>query len=840
MSQSIALKPERHQPNWLRRLRRFLLWFFAILLVLTLILVGFASWFVMHTLPQTSGSIQINGLQKSTTVQRDQWGVPYISATTMHDLLFTQGYVTSQDRLFQMELSRHIAQGRIAEMFGAGPSNSLLQSDKILRALNFYAGAQAEWNGIDAEKKAELQAYADGVNAYISTHKNSLPLEFTFLGVTPAAWTPIDSLAYGRVIAFSLDNTWDTKYLRSRLLTTLGAQATDQILPPYPDTNPTFLSPKSTQPSVTTTLPATQSHVQQPLPDITETIQGMAIIQQLIGDTTEALGSNSWVVDGTKTTTGKPLLANDPHLAISEPGTWYEVELRTPHLHVVGFALPGIPWVIIGHNDHIAWGLTNVGADNADLYIETLDPQHHPGEYLYQGKWLSLQERKEVFRLRGSSTTQTLTIASTIHGPIISSLDAQLNNQQVIALKWTALQSDYQFSGFFQLPMATNWEQFVAAISNISISQNFMYADTAGNIGYHMSGLLPLRSMDNHLVPVDGSTDAHEWQGYVPQSEMPSAYDPPSHILVTANNRIVASNAPVYVTTTWDYGYRAKRISDLLTTEQQLSVADFQRIQADVYSIPAAQIAPFLVSAGQQAGGDAALAAHLLSGWDYKIASESVAASIYEVSAGLLVHKFLQPVLGNDLYTLYQGNTSSSARYTMLIDLLKDPVSPFVKGQTLEQSMGQRDQLIVSALTDAVRFLRQEFGDDTNQWTWGTLHQAHFQHPLATVWPLNYIFDVAPVARPGDNTTINVGGSGGFSALTPEYGQHSVSSMREIVDLSDLDRSLWMLPVGQSGQPYSAHYNDLLPLWQDGRYQSMPFSPRAIATATLDTLQCNP
>jgi penicillin G amidase len=815
-----------------------------IVLILLLGLTGTgAVVFAGRTLPTTSGSIQVKGLEQTTYVLRDGYGVPHITAANLHDVLFAEGYVTAQDRLFEMEFNRRVAEGRLAEMFGPGDDDSLIDADEFLRTLNLYASAQAELQVLDSRTSLELQAYTDGVNAFISSHQNSLPLEFSILGITPKPWAPVDSLAYGRVVALSLDNTWYTKYTRAMIASKVGPAVAADLYPAYPAADPTLLSangsaaPLVNAPPGVINLPASAASTANQAgaftPLATNLLRGAAVVHSLLGDISDSLGSNNWVVDGSRTVTGAPLLANDPHLGISMPSIWYEVALRGGGLDVIGFTFPGEPGVIIGHNNMIAWGVTNVGADDTDLYLEKLDPVNHPGMYEYDGQWVPLTSHQEVIRVRGG-TSVTITVNDTQDGPLLNAVQTDLKHYTAIALKWTALQPGYSFAGFFQLDFALNWQEFQAAIADISISQNFIYADAAGNIGYLMSGLLPIRPADNDILPVDGSNSLHEWQGYVPASSMPLLYDPPTHVIVTANNQIVPTSYPSYVTTNWDQGYRARRILDLVMAKPKLSVADYERIQADVLSVPATIITPFLITAGAASTGDAATAASLLRGWDGTMSRQSVAASIYEVASGYLLREILEPLLGKKLYAMYCANYSSSGLFSLLISLLTAPTPPFVT------DAGARNTLIVQALGDAMKALRSDFGSDTANWQWGRLHQASFQHPLATITPLNLIFGTSPLDRPGGDVTVSVGGDGDFALDPPSYAQQTVSSMREIIDLGNFDNSLWVTTTGESGQPFSAHYSDLIPLWNQNRYQPMAYTATAEAKAAADVLELTP
>jgi penicillin amidase len=815
---------------------------------------GAATIFVQRTLPLTSGTLAAPGLSAAVTVIRDRWGVPHITATTEHDLAFAQGYVTAQDRLFQMEVNRRVAEGRLAEIFGRGPDDGVLNLDRLTRTLDLFAAAEGELAATDAAVRATLTAYADGVNAFIRAHRDRLPLEFTILGFAPEPWRPVDTLAFGRVEALTLDSTWQTKYSRALLLGHgLDAATVSALFPSYPLTNPALLTAHGTAAPLERQ-PGQGGVSQRSMPDPGPAATRLAfarlaaappradaLARTLLGGIADALGSNDWVVDGTRTASGKPLLANDPHLGISEPAIWYEVALRSPQTDVIGFSFPGTPGVIIGHNRDIAWGVTNVGADNADLYMETLDPSGHPGQYEYLGAWLPLATRQESVRVRGEARPLTFSVRSTQHGPLLNDAVSDLTGYATpVALKWTALQPGYQFAGFFQLDQATGWASFQAALQHVSISQNFVYADANGNIGYQMSGLLPIRSAANDTLPVAGDVADHEWQGYVPFSQMPSLFDPPTHVIATANNQIVPDSFPAYVASNWDAGFRARRIVDQLAGATGLTASDYAALQNDVYAIPAATLAPIYATAAAAAGADGAVAAKMLGAWDDRMTRDSAAAALYEVTTGMLARDLLEPVTGKRLYPVYRANLEPSNMQLVVMNLLAVPRAPFFGASTDAQAAAARAAVVTRALKEALASLRAALGSDPTRWRWGALHQAHFAHPLASVAPLNLAFDIAPVERPGDSVTVDVGGAGGFSADPASYGQHTIPSMREIVDLSDFDRSLWVIPAGESGQPYSPHYADLLPLWDQGRYEAMAYSAAATARVATDVLTLTP
>ena len=837
------------------------LWLGGVMVIASL--SGTLLWLIQRTLPQTAGVLTLAGLEDTVSVSRDQWGVPSIIASTLHDVAFAQGYITAQDRLFQMALHRQIAQGRLAEMFGSGPHNQLVESDRYLRTLNLYRLAVAEWAITDPRSKLELQAYADGVNAFIMTHKRRLPLEFLLLGVTMEPWQPIDSLAYGRVLALSLMGNWRLAYVRAMLQEKLGETRVGQLFPPYPSENPSLLT-DTEDPSVHASAVAIPPTVEvntlesgQPAADSSWSSRllqafslhpsGISVVQALLDPPAGALGSNAWVVDGTRTVTGKPLLASDPHLGISMPAIWYQIALRGGELDVIGYSLPGIPGVMIGRNAHLSWGISYAEADVTTLYRETLDPVAHPGHYLYAGQWLPLDTREEIIRVKGKKKTLSFTVLSTKHGPLLNESAPDLKSYAPLAMRWTALEPIYTSTGFFQLNFARNWSQFREALRTVSLNMNFVYADSKGNIGYCMSGMIPLRSGESGLLPVDGSSGDHEWTGYVPSERMPTLFNPSTHLIVTANHRVIPSDDAFHITHTWDPGYRARRIGELLNNVPRLGVTDYQRIQADVYSIPASLQTPYFVRAGRAHGGDAALAAQLLQSWDYHLSSESVAAAVYEVITSIFLRETLEPLLGKDLYNLYARIYFACWRQVLLSQLLSNPVDDFfgehnhsAVGNHADDLSARRDAALAHAMQSAIGELRATLGADSARWQWGTLHKADFAHPMAGQGPLHLLFGLKPLARPGDSVTVNVGGAEGFALDPPKYEQIAVASMRMIVDLADWDHSLWTLTTGQSGQPFSRHYHDQVARWDQNLYQPMKCSAPLADTKRVRFLSLRP
>jgi len=840
MTASSPTPQRRRAPRWVR-----ILGFLAAILVTLVAILSIAATLVIRgALPQTRGDLAISTAHGTITVTRDTYGVPHIAATDAHDAYLAQGYVTAQDRLWQMDFNRRVAAGRLSEILG--PSTAA--TDKYLRTLGLTRSAVGDIANLKPALRDELTAYTEGVNAFIDTHKDSLPLEFRILGYTPETWTNVDSLSYGKVISLSLDGTFNTKLARMDVLAQAGPQAAAQLFPAYPNDNPTLLDgtgnnviPLGT--SETTYNPKAASALfnltpiqQSALGHLPTAAQDAAQwIRQQLGNLASVEGSNDWVVSGAHTTTGKPIVANDPHLGINYPSIWYEVALKTDTIDEVGFSFPGIPGIIIGHNAYIAWGVTNGQVDNTDLYIEKLSSDGT--QYLYDGKMLPIVTRTETIKVKGAAD-QTLLVQSTQHGPILNSISGQLKDHPEIApisLKWTALQPEYSFAGFFELGMAQNIDQFQAAIRDISISQNFVFADTQGNIGYRLSGWVPIRLVGNGLLPVDGTTSANEWTGQVAFDKMPHVLNPSSGIILTANNRLVSADYPYYITNDWDIGYRAHRIEQLLTAKPVLSPDDIAAIQNDIHSLPAEQIVPaYLQAAQNDSSKGAATASKLFTGWNFELTRDSAAAAMYAVTTSYFIQDAVKSAIHGTTYTDWLNNEYGISQLLLGRNLVTNPQAPLLDGTSA------RDAAVVKAENEAFDYLSKFFKTgDTSQWHWGTLHQAHFDHPLAAaVDALRLVFPNQSVGRPGDVSTVNVGGDGGF--VGNDYSQASLPSMREIIDLGNFDQSRFITTTGESGQSFAAHNFDMLPLWDQGKYQPMWFTAAAVSANTQDVLTIHP
>ena len=782
----------------LARVGRILGWLVVAIVVLVLVVAaGAYSLLVRRPFPVVNGSLQVAGLSDRVEIYRDRWGVPHIYARDMEDLYFAQGYVHAQDRLWQMDFNRRVGHGRLSEVLG----ETTLETDRFLRTLGLARAAAADLALADEETLRTLRAYAEGVNAFIEGHRGNLPLEFRILGYTPEPWEPLDSLVWGKVMAWDLGGNWSHELFRARLIQALGQQRAQELLPPYPEDGPFIIPPEA------------KSYAGLGKPSL----EGYEAIKRVIGlgeGLTPAVGSNNWVVDGTKSVTGKPLLANDPHLSIQMPSIWYEVGLHGPEFNAVGASFPGVPGIIIGHNDHIAWGVTNVGPDVQDLYIEKVNPDNNY-QVEFQGQWKDVQVVHEEIDVKGRARPVELEVRITQHGPIMNDVVDGL--EQTLALKWTATsEPNHIFRSVALLNRARNWEEFREALKYWSApSQNFVYADTEGNIGYQMPGLIPIRAGGMGLVPVPGWTGEYEWTGFIPFEELPSVYNPPTHFIVTANNKVVPDDYRYFISAEWAPGYRARRITQLLTAQDKLSADDFRDIQADVYTLPAEVWVPRLLAL-QLDGWLEKQALAELKNWDLRSTPDSTGAAIYHAFTLKLVENTFRDELGDELFEDYLG--ASGWHHLALERMAEDPTNPWFDDVNTPQAE-TLDDILAQSFTDGVDLLGNRFGDAPGQWTWGRLHKAVFNHKLGVVKPLDLIFNSRPLAVPGYGYTVF---NTGYSFGDP-FETRTVPSYRQIIDLGTLANSRSQHTTGQSGLAFHKHYADMIAGWRDVEHHPMLF-----------------
>ncbi|HJP91054.1 MAG TPA: penicillin acylase family protein [Pyrinomonadaceae bacterium] len=798
-------------------MRRLLVLFLALVCLATVPNAG-------HTTSQQH-AVEIKGIKDRITIRRDDRGIPYVEAQNDEDLYFGQGYATAADRLWQMDLFRRTARGELAEILGAGPNNFVLEQDKLHRTYGFAQTAEAEAANASPRARALLEAYARGVNAYAaSLDAKSMPPEFQILQYSFRPWTPADSLVVIKIFFEALSDTWRLDLMR-QALSVLPAEKRAELLPEISPIDVIVVGKDTQSRSTSARL--------QPRPLSNEALAKLAHNQAVavaaldrIGFYADALAaSNNWVVSGKRTVSGKPLLSNDPHLSPTAPSIWYMVHLSAPGVRVAGITAAGLPGVVIGHNDHIAWGFTNVGPDVQDVYLEKFDPDNAK-RYQTPSGWQDVVVRREEIRVRkGFTSSETDVVVHEVtvtrHGPIIFEGDGKR-----YALQWTALDPTKNNAGFqFLLNLARNWQEFNTALESFRApAQNIVYADIDGHIGYHAAGVVPIRKSGDGSVPYDGSTDAGEWTSYIPISKLPNLFDPPSGIIVTANQRIVGTDYPYFLTHSWAQPYRARRIFDLLNEKPKLGADDFRRIDGDVYSIAGMLFTREAVKLlrPKLTPADEKLRATLdaFEKWDGRVNAESAVAPIASQMRLAFRSKILTAALGPDLVKNYQWSNFD----TTLDRVLKDQPAAW-----LPKEFSSYADLLRACYDEAISNLTKRLGTDQTKWTWGELAKARFPHPLSSAPLIGAQFTIPPFPQNGTGgslgATVNVGAS---------------VSMRFIADTSDWDKTQQGIALGESGLPKSPYWSDQLADWRAVTPREFPFTAEAVAKATKDTLVLEP
>lgn len=820
----------------LRKLGKIVLWIILVLLVLILIfLVGFRL-VASRSFPRIDGEVTLQGLDAPVEIYRDPSGVPHIYATTSHDLFFAEGYVHAQDRFYQMDFWRHLGSARLSEMFGSGQ----VDTDKFLRTLGWARIVEEELKTADPTSLEILQSYADGVNAYLADHQgSSLSLEYAILKLTnssyrPEPWTPLNTLTWSKAMAFDLGGNMDSEITRAVLLKTLTPEQLAEIVPPYPSDMPVILpsfTPNASSPSLPQVTSTQVDSIQAVLPLLTGLQDRLATLPAVLGNRSSGIGSNNWVISGELTTTGKPFLANDPHLAAQMPAIWYEVGLHCVEkgeacpYDVTGFSFAGAPGVIIGHNDRIVWGFTNVGPDVQDLYIEKINPDN-PNQYEVNGTWQDMQLVQETIQVAGGDPVD-LTVRYTRHGPIISDtyLDPDFRDQvgidlpenYAISLRWTALEPWYAFRAIWKFNRAQSWEEFYAAAADFAgPSQNLVFADVDGNIGYQTPGNIPIRANGDGTLPVPGWTDEYEWSGYIPFDQLPNAFNPTEGYVVTANNPVVSSDYPYFLSVEWDYGYRAKRIVELIENAPgPIDSAYIQEIQGDNMAPMAEVLTPYLNNL-ILANDDQEAARQMLLEWDGQATMDSAPAALFET----FWKNLLAITFQDDLPKEYWPDGGS--RWVTVVSNLLDQPDNWWWDSKATSPVETRDQILMEAFATTVNELTGAGTKDLSKTTWGDLHTLTLTNQtlgVSGIAPIEAIFNRGPFPTSGDSNNINA--TGWNAAAESPYVVRSLPSMRMIVDLQDLNKSLAIHTTGESGHAYHPHYYDMTDLWRTIQYLPM-------------------
>ena len=776
---------------------------------LLLILWAGINIFVRLTWPALNGKIRSAGIENTVEIIRDKWGIPHIFADGEKDLLFAQGFVHAQDRLWQMEMNRSLAKGTVSRLTGS----SGVEIDKYFRTLGLHRIAKGYLRNADEITRNTLEAYAAGVNAFIGRGK--LPLEYRLLGVTPEPWLPEDTLAIGNLLGHNMAINYGSEIMRAGIIGLLGEQAAADLM-----------------------LPAVKNVPYITLEQLTA-LSGSAEIRNtgeakgVLFNPSARWGSNNWVVSGKRTKTGQPLLASDTHMDFTMPSVWYENGLHCNGIDAVGLTTPGVPFNIIGHNSNIAWAVTNLDPDVQDLYLETLDDPAQPARYLFENEWKELKKITETIKIKGAADLE-FTVLETHHGPLVNGI-FNFDKDKPIALCWSlAYCAGTVIKSIALTNKAAGWEEFCEALSFWDgLHENFVYADKAGNIGYQATGKIPVRSTAHSgTVPVPGWTGANEWQGFIPYKEMPRMFNPAKGYIATANNKVTDNTYPYNIASDWFYpGYRARRIEELLSSDTEVNMDDMQKMQKDILSIPARTLVP-VITGITPPGSREQQALAILKNWDYQLDENLPAPMIFEVFIKFMIINTFSDELG-ELTTEYLRDYAW-VQAAALIEKADDADNKWFDDVNTP-GRENRDAIVMKSLTNTIDWLTTRLGKDMSKWQWKKLHTTVFWHvPFGRSGNklLETVFNPPQCSLSGDNFTLH---SSAIS-LSYEFQTGFGTANRTIFDPGDWEKSVSVITTGQSGHLWHPHREDQLRMWKGGKYHPMLFSREAIAAHKKDVL----
>jgi penicillin amidase len=785
-----------------------------------------------RALPYRDGMYAVTGLEGDVAVDCDQWGVPHISSGHLEDVLFAQGFVTAQDRMVQMELFRRIASGRLAEVMG----KAALSIDIFQRDLGIYRTAECILKVVPSDTLVYLERYSAGVNAYLEERASSLPMDLLFMAQgRPEPWRPVDALATELLFTWLFDATWTADLMRGRLIRKLGKADAQWLLPASGPGNVPVLEydePASRPPTIDPPPECEIDFLQAMVPSAPWLVKKVSLYAQ---------GSNNWVISGERTVSGKPLLCNDPHAQHTVPTLFYLCHMKSnePHCNVIGAALPGIPGMVVGRNEALAWGSTSMSPDTVDVFIETFE-NDDSNRYLANGGVMEAEVIEEEIKiLPGRKYRHQVVI--TRHGPVIAR-----RGDKGLALKWVGHDADNDSAGcLVRMGLATNWEEFTRSLKGYSgPAVNLVYADVEGNIGYYAAARLPKRKGNDGSVPLPGHIDDYDWDGYVTIQDMPNVLNPDRKWIATANNQVVTGDCPHLITTMWESSNRQARIAELLGSSDKHSLEGMCEIQGDIVDNHGAIFRGEILEAAKEREGlsqrtEKALV--ILAGWDGRAGKDSVGQTIYYFSWKVMTERLLRHRLGHSLYFEY---TTSFSNVSQAVErLLRER-----REEWLPPSAQSFQELLIQCLDEAILRIETRFRtEDMSQWRWGRMHSLEIRHFLGSIWPLRRLLNLGPVSRGGDSETVcsampeseptvqvlarsAMGGSAELPFL-PQPGSdrdYAGSVYRMIVDLSDIDASLWCLDVGQCSNPTSPYYRNFFSLWQGMGYVPMVFSDKKV------------
>ncbi|MBL1212695.1 MAG: penicillin acylase family protein [Ignavibacteriae bacterium] len=754
---------------------------------------------IRQPLPNYDGAENVVGISDEVNIYRTENAVPYIIAKTEEDAAFALGYVHAQERMFQMDLMRRAAEGKLSEILGT----KTIAVDKLFKTVGLYKKAVEHYSLLDENSKNILTVYSKGINSYLAERKGNLSIEFDVLGYEPEQWIPEHSYVIAKLLAWELNISWWTDIAFTHLVQKLGEEKVKEIIPDFPENAPVIIP----------------NEIKRFTNLSTDIIKADRQYRELFGIRGTHLGSNNWVVNGKMSTSGKPIIANDPHLMLGTPAKWFMAVIRSDTWNTEGFTLPGLPAVVIGKNKSIAWVVTNVMADDADFYVEEIDSSKN--NYLLDGKWQPLIKLNEEIIVKDSANVE-FTISHTHRGPIVSdvySIDLGKNKKTEsnaeLSMRWTALDFSNDFSAILNVNKAENWDDFKDALEDFNApGQNFVYADTLGNIGYICAAKLPKRKNDSPTFVYDGTASENDWNGFIPYRLMPTLYNPNQNYIASANNKTV-KDFPYHISNLWEPPSRIISIDSMLNSKEKHSAEDFKSYQSNIYSPFAKGITAEILSAFENVivkDDNLKLAIELLEKWNYEMDRFSQAPSIYSVFMQKLIQNIFLDEMGEELFEEYIFMANVPMR--VVPKLLSKGNSIWFDNVTTEKIENKND-IIRKSFTDALAELESNFGSKISEWQWGELHTVKFEHFFSGASSvIDQIINIGPFPISGDGTTVSLS----EYSLNKPYETVIGPSMRFIYDFAQPEKINFILPTGQSGHVMSDHYSDMTKLWLKGEY----------------------
>lgn len=805
------------------------------LLIILLVLSGISYFMLKNTMPQYEGEIKLAGLSAEVNIFRDKWGIPMIKAENDEDAAFALGYVHAQERLFQMDIARRAGEGRLSEIFGS----KTVALDKMFRTVGIYKTARESFPKLNPLSQKLLIAYSKGVNEYLKEAKGNYTPELDVLGYDPYPWKPEHSLVIAKLMGWELNISWWTDLMFSHLIQKFGETKARELIPDFPQNSPTII------PSGLGSLSSVS----------TELIDVDKAYRELVGFTGTHIGSNNWVVNGNKSVSGKPMIANDPHLSFTAPGRWFFAMIRSKDWNVEGFTLAGLPAVVIGKNENISWAMTNVMADDADFYAEKLDSSGT--KYLLDGNWRNLWVAKDTIHVKDADDV-VYEIRKTHRGAIVSDIHPLRKiypNTEVetatLSMRWTGQDFSDEMFAALSLNKAKNWEDFKDALRYFTLpGQNFVFADAVGNIGYVCAAKLPIRANNSTTLIYDGTSSANDWKGFVPYEEMPKLFNPPQNFIASANNKTV-SGFPYHISNIWEPSSRIERITELLTSKEKHSLADFKNYQNDFVSPYARKLTKHLLNSFNEVKlNDKNLKTTLVlfENWDGEMSMRSQVPTIYAFFLKNLIKNVIGDEMSKDLLKEYVF--VANIPYRKIEELMESNSTFFDDLKT--PAVETKDDMLRKSLVDALSELERNYGKDVANWQWGEIHKVTFKHMFGGKSSLlDKMINVGPFEIGGDGTTVfNTEYS--FAELyenehesnmphrTKKFENKLGPSMRYIYDYSQPDYFNFILPAGQSGHFMSDHYKDMSKMWLKGYYLKLPLKESEFIQSAESTLTLLP